>query len=488
MDGRVGIKKRIFLTGATGNMGFGAMKEILSRGERFDLTILVRESKKNRKKLKPYLTHPSLKVVWGDLTRYEDILRGVEGADFILHLGGMVSPRADYYPEETMRVNISAAENIVKAVKAQPNRDDIGVIYIGSIAQLGNHKAPYHWGRAGDPICTSVFDYYSVSKSIAELIFAESGLKKWASIRQTGMLYPDLLKKANDPITYHVPLNGVLEWSTLEDSARAVANACEEWVPKEFWRGFYNLSSGADFRLTNYQFESLIMKTLSCPKVEKIFETNWFATRNFHGEWYTDADRLEEMLHFRENISCEEYFKRMKSRLAWYFSLAVIAPAWPIKMFMKHISSSNPLGTLYWFKHGDTERIKAHFGSIEEWKKIPSWKEGYDTTPPSSAPILLDHGYDESKPIDRIDLEDLRRAAEFRGGKLLSDEMTKGDLFTPLEWQCQFGHTFKMTPNSVLKGGHWCPECLPKYSKDKNNWRLEEIAEGNPFFAQLRRS
>jgi hypothetical protein len=73
----------------------------------------------------------------------------------------------------------------------------------------------------------------------------------------------------------------------------------------------------------------------------------------------------------------------------------------------------------------------------------------------------------------------MRKAAEFRGGKCLSPAMTKGDLSTPLDWECQFGHRFKASPTLVLLGGHWCPECLPL------PWNYDEIAKGNPFFAQV---
>lgn len=477
-------KKTVFLTGATGNMGKSAMDELLARKDRFNTVILVRPSKANKKKLRKYEGLDCLRIIWGDMMNYEDVLRGVTGADYVLHVGGMVSPQADMFPEKTMKVNVGAAQNIVKAVKAQPDPDSIGVIYIGSVAQVGNHLPPYHWGRCGDPIYTSIFDFYSVSKCLAELVFAESGLKKWASIRQSGMLYPKLLMKADDPIAYHVPINGVLEWSTVEDSGRVLANACEDRVPESFWRRFYNLSSGADFRLTNYEFEKLLLDGMGCPSVEKVFDRNWFATKNFHGEWYLDADVLEDILHFREGVSCKDYFLRMKKQLPWFFSLAPLAPAFLIKMVMKHVCSTKELGTLYWIKHNCTERINAHFGSLEAWKAIGSWDE-LDTSRPVSEPRLLDHGYDESKPVEELDIEDMKKAAKFRGGECLSESMVKGDLHTPLRWRCQFGHEFGMTPNTVLKGGHWCPECLPKYDGNKNTWNFEEIAKGNPFFAQV---
>jgi len=480
-------RKTVFLTGATGQMGGAALKELLSRRDRFNVTILARPSRTNIKKLKRYESDPAVHIVWGDLCRYEDVLKATEGADFVLHVGGMVSPAADAQPEKTMKVNIGSARNVIRAVKAQPDPDRIGVVYVGSVAQVGQHTPPHHWGRIGDPLFTSEMDWYSVSKCLAEWEFAESGFKKWVSVRQTGMLYPDLLKKANNPIVFHTPFNNVLEWSTVEDSGRVLANCCEDDVPEEFWRSFYNLSSGPSFRLTNYEFEKKLLGAIGCPPPEKVFDTKWFATRNFHGQWYTDSDRLEQLLHFREGITADEYFLRMKKALPWYFKLAPLAPAFIIKAFMKHLSATDPLGTLYWLKHGCTDRIKAHFGSLEALRAIPSWKEGFiPPKRPSSVPgSPLSHGYDESKPLEELSAEELRRAAEYRGGKLISDFEGPLDPYAPLEWECQFGHRFTATVNTILRGGHWCPECYPTFSKEGNPWHFEDIASGNPFFAQV---
>lgn len=67
---------------------------------------------------------------------------------------------------------------------------------------------------------------------------------------------------------------------------------------------------------------SKLLKAIGCPAPEKIFEPNWFATRNFHGQWYTDSDLLEGYLHFRSNQTCDDYFKWMASQVPWYFHLA----------------------------------------------------------------------------------------------------------------------------------------------------------------------
>ncbi|MBE6194630.1 MAG: NAD(P)-dependent oxidoreductase [Rikenellaceae bacterium] len=458
-------------------MGSAGLAELFVRRDEFDITVLVRDTKRNRQKLSKY--GDAIRIVWGDLMNYEDVLNATSGADYVLHVGGMVSPRADYKPKSVLKVNVTAAENVVKAVKAQPNSDDIKVVYIGSVAQTGDRREPLHWGRTGDPIFPSIFDYYAISKCRAERIFAESGLKHWVSLRQSGILYPAILKNM-DPIMFHVPIRGVLEWATVEDSGRLLANVCGDDVPEEFWCKFYNIGSGAEYRLTNYDFECYLLKSINCPAPEKIFDVKWFATHNFHGQYYLDSDKLEKYLHFRANVPVAEYFSQMASTLPKFYKLAKIAPAFVIKPFMRMIASDRIFGTLGWLKTGNEQRIKAYFGSREEREKIGSWAEMRDIHLSGEEEAeRLSHGYDESKPLAELDIEDMHQAAAFRGGKCLSETMVKGDLATKLEWECAFGHHFEASPALVLLGGHWCEECMPA------PWRFDEEAARNPFFAQV---
>ena len=92
--------KTVFLTGATGNMGWAGFKELYKKRDRFKIRILARPSKKNIRKLNKYSNDPAVEIIWGDLTCYEDVRAGVSGADYVLHVGGMVSPAADYFPEK----------------------------------------------------------------------------------------------------------------------------------------------------------------------------------------------------------------------------------------------------------------------------------------------------------------------------------------------------------------------------------------------------
>ena len=470
--------KTIFLTGATGVMGHASLDAILQRGDCV-VRLLVRDSKKNRRMMRRYLKRDDVEIIWGDLLDKGEVRLAMSDASVVLHMGGMVSPMADRFPEKTMKVNVEGTRNVVDAILERTDSDQVKLVYIGSVAQMSNRREPFHWGRAGDPVMASEFDYYGISKIKAERIVAESGLKYWVSLRQSGILHPGLFLRGSNPITFHVPLRGVLEWATVEDSARLMAALCGDDVPVEFWRGFYNIGSGKEYRLSNYEFEQYILGAVGSPKPEKIFEPNWFATRNFHGCWYVDSDRLEELVPFRENFPVAKYFKRMVRKAPLWTRLAPLAPPFLVKGMMKKVAQTPDEGTLDWFSREDCEdKIRAFFGSREERDKIPGWEE-IDLSRPSEERVLLDHGYDESKPLDKLNIGDCRSAAEFRGGKCLSENMDPGDLDTPLEWECSFGHKFTASPRLVLKGGHWCPECLPA------PWRYSEESLRNPFIAQL---
>ena len=458
------MKKVVFLTGATGNMGWAGFQELYRKKDRFRIRVLARHSKKNIRLLERYMDDPDVEIVWGDLTVYEDVLAGVAGADYVLHVGGMVSPKADYYPEKTLKVNVTAAENVVRAVKAQPDRDRIKVVYIGSVAQCGDRMPPFHWGEAGEPVYASKYDKYSVSKCVAERVIVDSGIRWWVSLRQTGILYPGIFRQIN-PVAMHVPIKGVLEWATVEDSGRLLANVVEDWVPEEFWNRFYNIGSGEQYRLTNYDFESRLLSALGLD-IEKVFEPQWFATRNFHGMWYLDSDVLENYLHFRENVPVDDYFRRLVSSLPWYYSLARFVPSALVKKFMKPLTEVRDLGSQYWIKH-DPDRVKAFYGSMEEYLGIRSWdqlrpghmEKNLQQAVKKGEAVILNHGYDTSRQIYSLSAEEVENAARFRGGHFIGPADRLGQKGVLFEWECEHGHRFSASLEYVLLGGGWCNSC-----------------------------
>lgn len=418
--------KKIFLTGATGVMGSKGIEELTREPSRYDVTVLARDSKRNRKKLAPFVNR-GVRVIWGDLLDKEAVRRGVAAADIVLHVGGMVSPAADWFPEKTIRTNVGSMRNIIDA--ALPRKDEVKVVYIGSVSQYGHREAPRHWGQCGDGLTPALYDAYAYSKTVSERLLMDSGLRWWVSLRQTGILHSGLLMKASDPIAFHVPIRGVLEWVTADDSGRLLERVCRDEVPDAFWQRCYNIGGGAPFRMTNYEFECALLKAMGCPPPEKIFNPDWFATGNFHGFWFADSDELEEILHFRSGVTPQDYFKQMKRELPWYFSLAPLAPAFALKLFMGRVARTPRLGPMWWIRHNVADRIAAAWGSREAWETLPDW-QGMDLTRPSD----INPGVRPSG--------DLPEADDFR------------------TYRCEVcGHEYTMRARTKA-AGHGCPECL----------------------------
>ena len=179
--------KTVFMTGAGGGMGYESFRQMLPDvGKLYNLVILVRDSDKNRKLFERYIGTKGVLVKFGDLLDKEAVADCVRRSDICLHIAAFVSPAADFYPEKAMQNNFGSTRNIIKAIFEQGRQDTYQFVYIGTVAETGDRMPPIHWGRIGDPIKPSMFDYYAVSKVAAERYVIESGLKYWVSLRQTG--------------------------------------------------------------------------------------------------------------------------------------------------------------------------------------------------------------------------------------------------------------------------------------------------------------
>lgn len=412
-------------------MGSAGLRELMKFPEKYEITILARPSKINRKKLKE-IKDKGVRIIWGDLLDVNAIRTGVVDSDIVLHVGGMVSPIAEHFPEKTLKVNIESMSLIAGMVKEieEKNADrTIKVVYIGSVSQYGSKLPPNHWGKVGDPLKAAKFDAYALSKILAERKLVEAGLREWVSIRQTAILHPGLLKKANDPVTFHVPLSGAIEWISVEDSGRLLERLCRPDLPNSFWCNFYNAGGGEFYRLTNIDFERGILKAMGCPPPEKIFDTKWFATDNFHGIWFEDSDYLDEVLKFRQPDSFRETLDRMKRELPFYFRLAPLAPSFMIKRFMKKVAMTPGLGTLNWIKENNIERIRAAWGDKNKYNLIPSWEERKEQQLDPKTPPMK-----ETKK--KFATENFHHVV-----------------------RCNHGHQY-LTSEALERGGHGCPHCL----------------------------
>ncbi len=211
--------------------------------------------------------------------------------------------------------------------------------------------------------------------------------------------------------------------------------------------------------------------------VRKWYERDWFALQNFHGHWYTDSDRLEQLIPFRQDT-----FEAALGRAVRHASVSVRGagkvPSWIVKNLVMKPLTRMPRGTMSAVEAGRTDEINAMFGSLTEWETIGNWNT-FQAPEPSRSPVLLNHGFDDTKDPTRWLDSDLHEAAKFRGGRLLSS-LAVGTTSTPLRWSCAQGHEFTGSAKLILTGGHWCPVCV------RNNADYDLQAEDNLHLAQVR--
>lgn len=504
------MRKRmtVLLTGASGAMGRQVLSQLLQHADLFHIVAFVPDSRTNRQlmhRLQKEVGNSVLRACYGDFRSSAQVLSCMQNAfgsgqpsdcrpgGLVFHVGALVSPKADYHPREAMDVNVGGTRNLLAATKAV-DPTHIAFVNIGSVAEYGDRLPPIHWGGVGDPIKPSVFDYYALSKAAAERAVIESGLPWWASLRQTGMMGPAMCH-VMDPIILHQPFDNALEYVSDRDSGillehLAVSYATGNLDPA-FWKHIYDIGGGASCRSTGLQLYATAFRKLGIGRADAIFDPRLQATRNFHGLWYLDSERLEDLFGFRHD-GVDYFYRCLKHEFCPRGSLADRLLSLPggagklvssvgaraIGMFFRFLADGEH-GTRRFVRRKMYPQIDAYWGSLRAWQAIPPCLADTRHFVNWNRIVPIDHGYDESLPPSALDRNEMAHAARFRGGALLTDAMQPGQWDTPLTFRCAFGHEFAATPRCVLEGGFWCPVC------DRKSWNYGQRARRDPFFAQV---
>lgn len=494
-------RKKIALTGASGNMGRETLLQLMQSEHVASVRVLLLEHRRERRFaaecIKKYGAR--FEFVFGNIDSLSDCLQLVDGCDYVLNIAAVIPPLSDRRSDLTRDCNIIGARNIVKAVEAQENQPKL--IHISSVAVYGNRNHLHPWGRVGDPLLPSVYDYYAASKVIGERFVLESAIKQWAVVRQTAMLHMRMLTdNLKDGLMFHTCYNAPLEWLTARDSGRLMTKIVESDAQGKcdsFWKKVYNIGGGAPNRCTGFETFDDGFKIIG-GSTEKFMRPHWNATRNFHGLWFADSDVLDKQFNYVTE-SINDYWQEILKRHP-YYKIAKIIPSSIISKLAIGRLLSDKNSPSRWLLSEDDGRVYAFFGDKDSalsiarnWNDFPllsknrlpngqpvDYNDIRDIKKIKERGFLFSHGYDETKPDSELTIDDMKSAAEFRGGKCISREMEKGDLYCKLEWECGDGHRFWASPYTVIKAGHWCPKCF-----HSNSWDYDRLAKSNPFYAQV---
>jgi nucleoside-diphosphate-sugar epimerase len=455
-------KKRVLLTGGSGSMGSEAFKELLRRRNRYDISLLLRPKRGRRKAYAKYERADGIKIVWGDLRERSDVEEAVAGADHVLHVAALIPPMADKLPKTCVRTNYDGTQNLLAAIKKRTEAgNDVSLVYVSSVAIYGDRLPPNHIVRVGDPLRPSVGDVYATTKVNSERAIIESGLRRWAILRQTYIAIPDALKLM-DPILFHQPLDTRIELITSQDAGYGVVQTLEG--PDEFYRRVYNMSGGPQCRVVYSDYLDRMMRIFGYGDYRNLFGKNWFALRNFHCGWFADSQVLNSYLgHWRQSL--EDHYAQVTENVPFSLSVgAKIGPAFLARAYLKRMADP-----LKWVDRGDVEKVKAFFGSRAAWERIPGWDAPSDNAHLQAATRQQPEDYREdfSKTIGGM-----MALAGTRGGRCDSSEYV--DDTVPLKWRCGQNHRWTASP-ALVRAGHWCPECAPP------PWNYDAVANVDPL-------
>lgn len=494
------MKRNIAITGSTGNMGKQVLIKILEIPEIDKIKLLIPHNNKKFKTIKKITKKYENRIIFihGLLQDENAIKELVKDVDYVINMAAVIPPASDKYPQKAYDCNYLGVKNLVKNIEKIKDKQP-KLIHISTVALYGNRTYKHPFVQVGDPLLFSPLDIYALTKARGEKEVLDSSIKTWTVIRQTAMIYKELMmQNISDGLMFHTPFNTFLEWASAEDSGKLIANIIKEDIKgnlnnDNFWKHIFNLGGGNKNQITGYQTLDIGFKLIG-GSTKDFFKPNYNAVRNFHGCWFSDSLELDNMFHYI-NDNYEDYFKAIGDS-HFYFKLAAHLPKKMIGgLVIKPLLKDNNAPTK-WVKENDEARIKATFYSKEyydslgdKWGKFNLLDEGrgFDGETISLKEIQnnpqnyrLNYFYDSNKKLSDININDLINVASAHGGKLISKEFAKGEVYSLLEWENQDGIKFKSTPFTILKGGHW-------YNKSYEEivWDFDRLAKKDKIYSQI---
>ena len=297
-------KKKIFLTGASGTVGYEVLKQLLKQKDEYEVFVFDIKNQKSIKLFKKYKS--DFELFYGDITLESEVIQAVKKAgeiDTVIHLAALIPPAADDHPDLAYKINVKGTEYLIAALEKYSR--DVFFLYSSSISVYGDRlKTPYI--KVGDALQPSLGDEYAKTKIEAEYLIQNSSLN-WSIFRLTAIMGNHQISK----LMFHMPLNTCLEIASPGDAARAFCHAIEQ---KEKLSGqIFNLGGGTSCRISYKEFLSRSFDVAGLGELD--FPEDAFANQNFHCGFYEDGDQLEHLLHFRKD-TLQTHFQKQGQKIS----------------------------------------------------------------------------------------------------------------------------------------------------------------------------
>lgn len=307
--------KKILVTGAGGTVGIQVIRFLLSEGK-YEITALDIKNKFVYKRLKPF--RKRINIVYGDILNCSIVDALVKSHDVVIHLAGVLPPFANVRDDLCKEIDYEGSKVLIDAIKNY--NPDCFLLYASSTSVYGKQEN-YKNITIKTNYNLDDYDYYSKYKLEVEKYIKEN-LKKYSIFRLSYILGDP----GKENLIYNIVSKSNCELLSAEDAGYAFVCAID--FMKEVNKKTFNVSGGEKFRTKYSDYLVYLFKTYGISF--KFLSAYLFAEKNYYGGYYSDGEKLDDILHFRsKNLevyynTLNKYKRRISRILPKFFALPFV--------------------------------------------------------------------------------------------------------------------------------------------------------------------
>ncbi|MDE5666649.1 MAG: NAD-dependent epimerase/dehydratase family protein, partial [Clostridia bacterium] len=131
------MSKVVALTGTSGAMGGEVLLSLLQSDNNLQVRCVFFDEEKRlpsfvKKTLKKY--GDRVYAFKGDISRYDDCVHLIDGADYVINCASLIPPKSDHDPVGTYKSNFVGTKNLVDAIIASGRNNEISYVHVATVA------------------------------------------------------------------------------------------------------------------------------------------------------------------------------------------------------------------------------------------------------------------------------------------------------------------------------------------------------------------